>query len=76
MKELANSPLLDDPGADKHGKVVFFDVLGLFSLVYPERIAVIINSMVVLGCVASLYFGISHKKEQLGMELSAFSFID
>lgn len=76
MKELANSPLLGDPGADRHGKVVFFDILGLFSVVYPERIAVIINSMVVLGCVASLYFGISRKKQQLGMELSALSSIN
>lgn len=75
VKELANSPLLGDPGSDKHGKVVFFDVLGLFSVVYPERMAVIINSMVVLGCVASLYFGISSKKQNLGMELSALPII-
>ena len=70
VKELGVSPLLADPGSDRHGKVVFFDVLGLFSVVYPERIAVIINSLVVLGCAASVYFGVSLKSQQLGMGLT------
>ena len=67
VKELASSPFLDDPGSDKHGKVIFFDVLGLFSVVYPERIAIIVNCLVVLFSMASLYFGIAHKKHQSGM---------
>ena len=66
VRELASSPLLADPGADKHGKVVFFDVLGLLSVVYPERIAIIVNSLTVLASGVSLYFGIAHNKKQLG----------
>ena len=66
VRELASSPLLGDPGAEKHGKVVFFDVLGLFSVVYPERIAVIVNSLVIMASAVSLFFGIARNKKQLG----------
>ncbi|CAI8010143.1 Endoplasmic reticulum metallopeptidase 1 [Geodia barretti] len=65
VKALALSPLLEDPGADRHGKVVFFDVFGLFSVVYPERLAVIFNSLVLVGCAVSLCSGISLKPQQL-----------
>ena len=67
VKALSISPLLDDPGADRHGKVIFFDVLGQFSIVYPEQIALIINSLVVIGCLASIYWRISLKPQQLGI---------
>ena len=66
VKALALSPLVEDPGADRHGKVVFFDVLGLFSVVYPERLAVIFNSLMLVGCAVSLCSGISLKPQQLG----------
>ena len=66
LQALGLSPLVGDPTTDKHGKVVFFDILGLFSVVYPERLAVILNSLVVLGSAVSLYSGISLKKQQLG----------
>ena len=69
VRALAVSPLLEDPGADRHGKVIFFDILGLFSVVYPERIALILNSLVLLGCCVSLYSGVSLKPQQLGIKL-------
>ena len=56
------SPLLPNPGEDKHGKMVFFDFLGLFSVVYPERLAVVINSFFVLISVAVVYFGVAKGK--------------
>lgn len=43
VKEIANSDQLVDPGDDKHGKIVYFDVLGLFSVAYPERMGLILN---------------------------------
>lgn len=70
MRDLAVSPLLADPGADKHGRVVFFDVLGLFSVVYPERLAVIINSLVVVSSIAIIYGGVSFKSQQLGTRVA------
>ena len=66
VRALGVSPLLEDPGEDRHGKVVFFDILGLFSVVYPERLALIFNTLVLVGCAASLYTGISLKPQQLG----------
>ncbi len=54
-----HSPFLADPGADKHGKVVFYDVFGLFSVVYPERIALIINTICSVASLVNIYFAVS-----------------
>lgn len=62
VKEVAASPLLADPGEDKHGKMIFFDLFGLVSVVYPERLAVVINSSFVLISVAAIYFSVSKRK--------------
>lgn len=43
-----SSPLLANPGDDKHGKVTFFDVSGLFVIVYSERIGTILNCATIL----------------------------
>ncbi len=59
VKEVVHSPYLADPGADRHGKVVFFDVLGLFSVVYPERLATILNTICSVASIVSIYFGLS-----------------
>ena len=59
IKEITVSPLLADPGADKHGKVVFYDFLGLTTVVYPERIGVIINAFFSIASLVSLYFGVT-----------------
>ena len=45
VMEIANSPLLQDPGEYRHGAMVFFDFMGLFMVHYPERIGVIINGI-------------------------------
>ncbi|XP_001640905.2 endoplasmic reticulum metallopeptidase 1 [Nematostella vectensis] len=45
VKEIANSPLLEDPGEYRHGAMVFFDFLGLLMIHYPERIGVIVNGL-------------------------------
>ena len=47
VKTLANSPYLADPGEYRHGSVVFFDVVGLFMVLYPARLGVIINTVTV-----------------------------
>ena len=55
VKGVANSPFLAHPGEYRHGKVVFFDFLGLFMVVYPERVGVILNTAVVLVSLCYLY---------------------
>ena len=62
VKEVANSPLLVDPAEDKHGKMIFFDLLGLFSIAYPERLAIIINTFFVLLSVVTIYASIAKGK--------------
>ncbi|KAK3090660.1 hypothetical protein FSP39_013471 [Pinctada imbricata] len=47
MTNIASSPKLADPGVDRHGEMVFFDVVGLFMVHYPKRIGTVINSVVV-----------------------------
>ena len=49
VRELANSPLLTDPGAYRHGNSVFLVVGTWFMVVYPARIALIMNSVIVAG---------------------------
>ena len=60
VSEIASSPLLADPGEDKHGKVTFFDVAGLFMVVYPERIGTIINCTTILLSIFVIWF--QHRK--------------
>ncbi|XP_035827663.1 endoplasmic reticulum metallopeptidase 1 [Aplysia californica] len=43
LKTLSTSMKLVDPGADKHGSMVFFDFLGFFMVAYPKRIAMLLN---------------------------------
>ena len=66
VRELAMSPFLGNSGPKTRGRLVFFDVLGLFFVVYPEYLAVIVNTLVVLASIVCLYFGIAHKKSKLG----------
>ncbi|XP_023577707.1 endoplasmic reticulum metallopeptidase 1 [Octodon degus] len=55
LKYLATSDILTFSSEYRHGKMVFFDVLGLFVIAYPYRVGLIINSMV--GMAAVLYLG-------------------
>ena len=55
VRGVATSPLLAHPGEYRHGKVVFFDFLGLFMVVYPERLGAIINAIFVLASFCYLF---------------------
>lgn len=45
IKELGNSPFLANPGEEKHGKVIYFDFIGAFMVVYTHRVGVVLNSV-------------------------------
>ena len=66
VKEIASSPLLADPGEDKHGKVTFFDVAGLFMVVYPERIGTIMNCATILLSVVVIWLHCRRGGERKG----------
>ena len=66
VSTVARSPYLAHPGDDRHGKVVFFDIFGLISVVYPERIAVIINGITAVASLLSMYFGVSRSRMKQG----------
>lgn len=46
VKQLSESPLVANPGGDRHGAMVFYDFVGLFLVVYPQRIGWILNALV------------------------------
>ena len=64
LRKLASSPKLADPGLDKHGTMVFFDILGYFMIHYPQRVGVIINC----ALVAAVLFKVIRKA--LGMNVT------
>lgn len=44
LRKVADSPQLSDPSAeDRHGKVIFFDIFGLMTVVYSERVGMVMN---------------------------------
>ncbi|XP_041356621.1 endoplasmic reticulum metallopeptidase 1-like [Gigantopelta aegis] len=52
LTTLASSPQVVHPREEKHGNMVFYDVVGFFMVYYPHNVAVIINwSVVVLMLV-------------------------
>ena len=59
IREVSTSPLLGDPGEDRHGKVVFFDLFGKMVVIYPERVGAILNILVGIASLLSIYFGTS-----------------
>jgi hypothetical protein len=68
--EMANSPLLKDPGEYRHGAMVFFDFMGLFMVHYPERIGVIINGITFVVSIVLIIkkFFLSKKKGEENIE--------
>jgi MFS family permease len=54
VNQIANSDTLVNPEDDRHGKVTYFDVLGLSSVVYPERIGLILNFITLILTVVGL----------------------
>ncbi|XP_078532047.1 endoplasmic reticulum metallopeptidase 1 isoform X2 [Lissotriton helveticus] len=55
LKYLATTDELAHSSEYRHGNIVFFDVCGLFVLVYPARVGAVINSLIALAAV--LYLG-------------------
>nr|XP_009667581.1 PREDICTED: endoplasmic reticulum metallopeptidase 1 [Struthio camelus australis] len=53
LKYLATSDKLAKSFEYRHGRVVFFDILGLFVLAYPARVGTIMNYMIL--AIAALY---------------------
>ena len=45
LTRLSKSPLVADPSGDRHGAMVFYDFLGLYMVLYPQRIGWILNSL-------------------------------
>lgn len=46
LVQLTQSPLVNDPSDDEHGAMVFYDVLGLYLVHYPQKIGWILNTIV------------------------------
>ncbi|XP_033736585.1 endoplasmic reticulum metallopeptidase 1-like [Pecten maximus] len=46
VQALATNPKLADPGDDRHGSMVFYDLVGLVVVHYPKRIGSILNCIV------------------------------
>ena len=55
VKEIANSPYLADPGEERHGKVVYFDFIGLVMIVYTHRVGVILNVVTMVTLLLTLW---------------------
>ena len=55
VRHLAQSDILGHTDAHASGSVVFFDVLGLFMVYYPEWMGIVINLMVVATSLSITY---------------------
>nr|XP_032808896.1 endoplasmic reticulum metallopeptidase 1 [Petromyzon marinus] len=66
VRYLASSSLLADSSEYRHGKMVFFDVIGLQAVAYPARVGILINYL--LASLAVLYLasaGLAYLREVL-----------
>lgn len=45
VRNILSSPYLAHPADYRHGNMVFFDVIGLFMIVYPERLGQVFNAI-------------------------------
>lgn len=81
LHAVARAPQLSDPSAgDLHGKVVFFDIFGLMTVVYSERVAVAMNIICVLLVVAVFFrdidwSGNNNNSNKPSLRLFATSFV-
>ena len=58
LKEVINSPLLSHPEEDDvHGKIIFFDVMGLMMVVYSERLGIVVNLVTAAVVLLTVYIG-------------------
>ena len=67
VRYLAQSDVLGHTDAHASGQVVFFDVLGLFMICYPEWIGIVLNLVVV---AISLY--ITYNKAKASFQYGKF----
>ncbi|KAL4236001.1 Endoplasmic reticulum metallopeptidase 1 [Mactra antiquata] len=58
LLKLSSSPRLANPGDEKDGTMIFFDILGYAMIYYPQRVAVVINS----ALVAAILFRIIRRQ--------------
>lgn len=48
LEGIASTPKLVNPGADRHGDMVFFDLVGIVMIAYPKRMATILNVVIIV----------------------------
>lgn len=51
VKNLASSPYLAHPGEYRHGNMIFFDILGEYMVLYPQRVGMVLNMFVLVAVV-------------------------
>lgn len=51
LRKLSSSPQLANPGHEKHGTMIYFDLVGLIMIYYPQSVAVFINSALIAAIV-------------------------
>ncbi|XP_060074400.1 endoplasmic reticulum metallopeptidase 1-like [Ylistrum balloti] len=66
VQALATNPKLADPGDDRHGSMVFYDVVGLVVVRYPKRIGSILNCIV--SCCAFILLWKKAGRVSTGMQ--------
>ncbi|KAH3694079.1 endoplasmic reticulum metallopeptidase 1-like isoform X1 [Dreissena polymorpha] len=57
LRRLSSSPRLADPGDERDGTMIYFDLVGYFMVYYPQSVAIVINS----ALVATIVFRIIRK---------------
>jgi len=48
VRAIVNSELLADPAEYRHGHVIYFDFVGLFMVILPMRLGMLINVIVIV----------------------------
>ena len=48
MKGIVDSPLLADPAEYRHGRMIYFDFVGLFMIILPVRLGTLINVLAII----------------------------
>ena len=64
MTRLSQSPLVADPSSDQHGAMVFYDFLGIYLVLYPQRIGWILNTLVAV--VTFVFIVLKFSKRSVG----------
>lgn len=79
LTRLSQSPLVADPSGDQHGAMVFYDFLGLYMVLYPQRIGWILNSLIAVVTFVCILLKFSKKSvkdtypNSKGKQVSQFS---